>query len=415
MKRKSGTFQTFWRNEMDKWVYELIVEKIPPFSLLKGRHVTTFQLLLMLFVGIGISLYYKLPLRSLIMGGLTILVVVIWSRLTLIIAPTIRAFRPSLSEEENGIIEWYRDLLFNPRRPELFAGLAIFIPLLTYLYLNPYLIRYYLGDNPVVIAFAIVLAWDVAYRAGIGIWVYSLCLLRSFRLFNASKRRKGLEHTLLNDLKAMERMDRRGVAYGLTALLLFPVLSPDKHLTVFVIIYSLSLITFSILSISLIRQVPWLPPDITELLERAKFAYVGHEGEDFPHITPVVQVFDGRNVYFVTSKASKKFKLLKKNNRIAVLIDERDPKDFFGNKAVLIVGRARYYDLHNFIPNILKLTKVRNLFMEKYNQYISRYGERKEELPEAWRLTPILRRIPVEVEPEWVIYWRGARRIRIGL
>ncbi len=400
---------------MDKWVYELIVERIPPFSFLKGRHVTTFQLLLMLFIGIGISLYYRLPPRSIVMGSLTILVVVIWSRLTLIIAPTIRAFRPSLSEEENRIIEWYRDMLFSKKRPELFAGLVIFIPLVMYLYLNPFLIQYYLSDNPVVIAFAAILAWDVAYRAGIGIWVYALCFIRSFKLFKASKRRKGLEHTLLNDLRAMERMDRRGLAYGLTALLLFPVLSPDKHLTVFVVIYSLSIITFSMLSISLIRQVPWLPPDITELLEKAKFAYVGHEGEDFPHITPVVQVFDGRNVYFVTSKASKKFKLLKKNNRIAVLIDERDPKDFFGNKAVLIVGRAKYYDLHNFLPNLLKLTKVRNLFIEKYSQYISTYSKRKEELPEVWRLTPILKRIPVEVEPEWVVYWRGARRIRIGL
>ena len=400
---------------MDKWVYELIVEKIPPFSFLKGRHVTTFQLFLMLLVGVIISLYYALPPYSVLMGTLTIFVVVIWSRLTLIIAPTIRAFRPSLSEEENGIIEWYRDMLFNPKRPELFAGLAIFIPLVVYLYLNPYLIHYYLSDNPVVIAFAMVLAWDVAYRAGIGIWVYSLCLLRSYRLFKASKRRKGLEHTLLNDLKAMERMDRRGVIYGLTALLLFPVLSPDRHLTGFIFIYSFSIITFSMLSISLIRQVPWLPPDITELLEKAKFAYVGHEGEDFPHITPVVHVFDGRNVYFVTSKASKKFRLLKKNNRIAVLIDERDPRDFFGNKAVLIVGRARYYELHNFLPNILKLTKVRNLFMEKYSHYISTYGRRREELPEAWRLTPILKRIPVEVEPERVVYWRGARRIRIGL
>lgn len=188
MKRRNGTFQTFWRTEMDKWVYELIVEKIPPFSFLKGKHVTTFQLFLMLLVGLIISIIYKLPPYSVLMGSLTILVVVIWSRLTLIIAPTIRAFRPSLSEEENGIIEWYRDMLFNPKHPELFAGLAIFIPLMVYFYFNPYLIHYYLGDNPVVIAFAIILAWDVAYRAGIGIWVYSLCLIRSYRLFNASKK-----------------------------------------------------------------------------------------------------------------------------------------------------------------------------------------------------------------------------------
>ncbi len=400
---------------MDKWIYELIVEKIPPFSLLKGDYVTIFQLLLMLLVGISISIIYSLPPRSLIMGSLTILVVAIWSRLTLTIAPTLRSFRPSLSEIENDIIERYKNLMFNPRHPELFVGLGIFIFITIYLYFNPFLLGYYLQHKPIVIAFALILIWDVAYRAGIGLWVYILCFIRSVKLYKASKRRKGLEHTLLNDLKAMERMDRRGVAYGLTAFLLFPVLSPDKYLTFFVIVYPIFLSSLSLLSISLIRKVPWLPPDIAELLEKAKFAYVGHEGDLFPHITPVVQVFDGRNVYFVTSKASKKFKFIKRNNRIAVLIDERDPKDFFGNKAVLIVGKAKYYDLHNFLPNIFKLIKVRNLFMQKYKQYISAYSKRKEELPVAWRLTPMLKRIPIEIQPERVIYWRGVRRIKIGL
>ncbi|WP_457591760.1 pyridoxamine 5'-phosphate oxidase family protein [Geoglobus sp.] len=400
---------------MDKWVYELIVEKVPPFSMFKGERAVMAQLVIMLLAGVLISLTFSLPPRSILMGSLAILVVVLWSRLTLIIAPSIRSFRPSLSAEENRIIEEYKSLLFSRWRPELIAGMMLFAPLLTHLMRDGTLFQYYLNGNTYVIAFALILAWDVAYRAGIGMWVSSLNLRRSISLLRASKRREAMDYTLLSDLRTMEKIDRNGVLFGITGFLLVPVLFPDKMLVLATLAYSFAITALSSLSLTVIRRVPWLPPDILELLDRAKFAYVGHAGKSFPHLTPVVQVFDGRNVFFVTSKASKKFSLLREDRKIALLIDERDPRDFFGNKAVMIVGEAKYYTLRNAVTGMPKLLRVFRLFRKKYRAYFEKYSARRNELPEAWRLTPLVKRVPVEIVPEKVVYWRGARKIRIGL
>lgn len=400
---------------MEKWVFELIVEKIPPFSMFEGEKAVMAQLVIMLLVGVLISLIFHLPARSILMGSLAILVVVLWSRLTLIIAPSIRSFRPSLSKEENRIIEEYKSLLFSRWRPELIAGFLFFIPLLVHLVRDQTLFQYYLNGNMYVIAFALILAWDVAYRAGIGLWVSALNLRRSVMLLKASRRRKELDYTLLSDLKTMEKIDRNGVFFGLAGLLLILVLLPDEVLSLATLAYSICIVAASLSSLAIIRRVPWLPPDILELLEKAKFAYVGHAGKSFPHITPVVQIFDGKSVFFVTSKASRKFSLLKKDRKIALLVDERDPRDFFGNKAVMIVGEAKCYTLKNALTGLPKLARVFRLFRRKYIKYIETYAERKDELPEAWRLTPLIKRVPVEIVPEKVVYWRGARKIRIGL
>ncbi|MBE8540489.1 DUF7530 family protein [Geoglobus acetivorans] len=400
---------------MEKWVYELIIEKIPPFSLISDRNVVLVQLLLMLAAGILIAILAKLPLVSLLMGSLAILVVVVWSRLTLIVAPSIRSFRPSMSEAENVVIEEYKQLLFSRRRPELFTGILIFIPFLYRIFTHKALLEFYHLENWIVILFALILAWDVVYRAGIGIWVFSLSLFRSYRLFKLSKRRKELEHVLLYDLKAMESIDRRGIAYAFTSLMLYPVLSPDKLLASAVLAYFLVIFLLSSASVWLIRMVPWLPPDIMKLLEEAKFAYVGHNGDYYPHVTPVVQVFDGRSIYFFTSRKSKKLRLIEKDNTITVVVDVRDSRDFFNNRAVMISGKAKPYYIWRALFNLPKILKLFYLTRKKYSVYLSKYRESYSELPEAWKLTPFLTRIPIEVEPERVIYWRGARKIRIGL
>nr|WP_048086323.1 pyridoxamine 5'-phosphate oxidase family protein [Ferroglobus placidus] len=313
------------------------------------------------------------------------------------------------------MIEKYKSLLFNKWRPVLLTGLALFIPLIVYLFNTSILLDYYLSKNALVTFFALVLAWDIAYRAGIGIWVSFLNLKRSKSLLTASKKRKAMDYTLLNDLKTMEKIDKNCSLFGLSGLLLLLVVFPDRGIFKAVLAFSLAITFVSLASLLLVRRVPWLPPDIIEMLERAKFAYVGHAGEKFPHLTPVVQVFDGRNVYFVTSKASKKFYLLKRDPKIALLIDMRSSRDFFGNKAIMIVGEAKIYTLRNSILNVVKLLKVRSLFRKKYSVYMEKYSERKSELPEAWRLVPILKRIPIEIIPEKVVYWRGAKKIKIGL
>ncbi len=400
---------------MEKWIYELIVERVPPFSYFNRENAVLLQLFIMLLAGVLISSLANLPAISAVMGALTILVVVLWSRLTLVIAPMIRTFRPSLSEMEREIVERYRKLLFSRYRPEFIIGAGFFIPLILHLFRDMTLFQHYLRSNIYVIFFALVLIWDVAYRAGIGFWVCIMNFVRSYRLLKASRMREAMDYTFLNDLKMMKRIDRNSLSFGVAGFLLIPVIYPDPILTSAVMLYSLFLIALSGLSIFIISRVPWLPPDMIGLMREAKFAYIGHIGGKFPHLTPVVQVFDGYNLFFVTARKSVKYRLLKRNPRVTVLIDERDERDFFRNRAIMIHGYARVYDSWAVMFNIPKLLRVFRLFRSKYGGYLKKYGERKERLPDAWRLTPIVKRVPVEIIPENVIYWRGARRIRIRL
>ncbi len=400
---------------MEKWIYELIVEKVPPFSFLDRENAVLFQLLIMLIAGLLISYLANLPPISAVMGALAIFVVVLWSRLTLVLAPMIRTFRPSLSEKEKEVVENYRKLLFSKYRPEFIIGAGFFIPLTFHLFSNGVVFEHYLRSNRYVIFFALILVWDIAYRAGIGFWVCLMNLTRSWKLLIASKQRKSMDYTFLNDLKTMHRIDRNSLLFGSAGFLLLPVVSIDTTLVAGVMLYSITLIGLSFLSILIIRRVPWLPPDMVDLLTTAKFAYIGLTGSKYPHLTPVVQVFDGHDLFFVTSRKSVKFRLMKKNPRIAVLIDERDERDFFRNRAIMIYGYVRIYDSWHIVLHLIKLLRVLRLFRTKYGLYLRKYGERKEMLPDAWRLTPIMKRVPVEVIPEKVVYWRGARRIRIRL
>ncbi len=399
-----------------KWIYELIVEKIPPFSYLPKKYVSLFQLFIMEIAGIVIALHFNLPFSALLYGSLVILVVVLWSLLMLKIAPTIRSFRTSLSEEENRVIEEYKRLLFHPDHYEIVPGIVFMAIASYYLITNPaYLTRFTGNTGTLVYVFIGLLLWDVSYRAGLGIWVGMISLRRSRELYLKSLQRKELEHTLLYDLNSMERLDRSILFFGIISFLLFPVIISSVRLTFLISFYISILFTLSTLSMYYIRRVPWLPPDIFDLLKMGKFAYVGTVESGKPHITPVVYVFDGRFVYFATSRASRKFKNIKNVKRIAVLIDERDPKDLFKNKAVLIRGEAHILGISGLIYALPTLIRVRNLFMKKFQRYMKVYRRDKSKLPRAWQLTPLIRRIPIKIKPEEVIYWRGARMIRIPL
>jgi len=126
------------------------------------------------------------------------------------------------------------------------------------------------------------------------------------------------------------------------------------------------------------------------------------------HVTPVVYIFDGQRIYFNTSKEAKKMKMMKKNRKVAFLIDKRDTSNIYENKALLVTGEVRIYGLCRysiqFQSRCLRLVpySLRNIRITQENTPTS-------ELPKAWQLTPIIARILVEIKPIRIIYWRGAK------
>lgn len=106
-----------------KWIYEEIVGRIPPFSLVSYKYSILLQLLLLLVLGIFFGFIFELGLISLLYGSLAILVAVSWSLLILQLAPTLRKFRAPLSKDENELLERYKKILFHRNHYEALPDL----------------------------------------------------------------------------------------------------------------------------------------------------------------------------------------------------------------------------------------------------------------------------------------------------
>ena len=397
-----------------KWIYEEIVGRIPPFSLLSYRYSILLQLLFLLVLGLLLGLVFNLKTTSLLYGSLGILVAVMWSLLVLQLGPTLRKFRAPLSKDENELLERYKAILFHRNHYEAIPGLAIFIPFMLYLfYYGSDLMEYWLGKAPhlILLLFVSLLIWDICYRMGLGMWTSILALWRSVRIKRLAEKRTELEHTPYTELRALRKLDINNVMFGIISLLLLPILREDQFLFTTILVFMIFITLTSVVSAYIVSKVPWLPPDIYNLVKESSFAYVGTSLGGIPHVTPLVYVFDGQKIYFNTSKEAKKLKMMSKNNKVAFLIDKRDMSNIYENKAVLFTGEVKIYGLRDIPLKFIQMLSALHLFIKKYPEYTRKYST--SELPKAWQLTPIIARILVEVKPAKIIYWRGAKQISV--
>jgi nitroimidazol reductase NimA-like FMN-containing flavoprotein (pyridoxamine 5'-phosphate oxidase superfamily) len=397
-----------------KWIYEEIVGRIPPFSLVSYQYSILLQLLFLLIIGVSLGLIFDLSWMSILYGSIAILVAVLWSRLILQLGPTLRKFRAPLSKDENELLELYKNILFHKNHYEAIPGIAIFIPFMLYLFhFNESLLESWLGKNPsmILLVFVSLLIWDICYRMGLGIWTSILAVWRSIKIKKLSEKRTELEHTPYTELNSLRKLDINNVLFGIISLLLLPVLQQDSFLVTTIIIFMVLITLINVISAYIISKVPWLPPDIYNLVNESSFAYVGTSLKGVTHVTPIVYIFDGQRIFFNTSKEAKKLKIMRKNNKIAFLIDKRDMNNIYENKAVLFTGKVKIYGLFDIPLHFLQMLQARNLFLQKYPAYTRKYAT--SELPRAWQLTPIISRILVEVKPSKIIYWRGAKQISV--
>jgi len=397
-----------------RWIYEEIVGRIPPFSYLPYQFSILLQLLLLLVIGIFLGFVFGLGKISLLYGSLAILVAVSWSLLILQLAPTLRKFRAPLSKDENELLERYKDILFHKNHYEAVPGLVIFIPFILYIfYFGMDLLDMWLGRSPntILLLFVSLLIWDICYRMGLGLWTSVLALWRSVKLKKLAEKRTELEHTPYTELRYLQKLDINNVFFGLISLLLLPLFKIDNFLIAVIIFFMVFVTLTSLISAYIISKVPWLPPDIYNLVNESSFAYIGTSLKGKTHVTPVVYVFDGQKILFNTSKEAKKLKIMQKNNKVAFLIDKRDMSNIYENKAVLFTGEVKIYGIMDIPLRFIHMLKAISLFMKKYPEYTKKYST--SELPKAWQLTPIISRILVEVKPIKIIYWRGAKQISV--
>ena len=265
----------------------------------------------------------------------------------------------------------------------------------------------------IVLVVTFVLIWDICYRMGVGIWVSNLALWRSIKLRRLSLERIELEHTPYTELKQLGTLDLNNLFFGVVGLFLLPIVfrDPIAVLVVFIFIFGVTLPSF--FSMYILSTIPWLPPDVYELMEDTKISYLGTaDNLDYPHITPNTYVFDGRRIYVPTSRDSKKIRNIKENKMVALLVDKRDVDNMYENKAVMFMGEAKVY--RHFISPIyaFRLYRMYFRYKRKFPQYVAEYTEKKKDLPKAWKMTAFAR-VLIEVEPRKVIYWTGIRHIRV--
>jgi nitroimidazol reductase NimA-like FMN-containing flavoprotein (pyridoxamine 5'-phosphate oxidase superfamily) len=401
-----------------KWVNEIILEKVPPFSWVPRGYNVALQLLIMEIIGLSVAALFSLSTRSMLYGSLAILIVWIWSLLAFYIASTVHRLKPPSAPSERDVINEYQKSLFSPRHRELGFALLILVFILVYLLLEHNLVVLWLDGNlsPILLLLVVLLLWEISYRLGLGLWSSILAFRRSVNLFQVSKKRSKMRYTAYQELRTLKRLDLINLSFGAVTLLFYPLASTDLVFFGGLLIYSVGISFFSAISYITIGRVPGFPQEVIWLLTEGKFGYVGTSDDAMiPHLTPVIFVFDGHRIFFVVSKISKKLRNMRVNKKISFLVDMRDPNNLYNNRAILFMGKARVYGLLDAALNILRLLKVRSMFYEKYPEYVHKYKTEGNLLPLAWRTTLFISRIIVGVEAEQMIYWRQARPIRLPL
>lgn len=406
------------KRDQRKWIYEEIVDHIPPFSWLPPTWDVVAQLFLVEAIGVIAFIYFSMPIESVILGSMAILYTVIWSAGCLYIIPSMRRLRNPTNEQELQVLKEYKEDLLLRRRNELVAGVLCFIVVIGYLIRDPEFLQHFLGPgfgNPLLFILVLVLAWDVSYRIGLSFITTLFATRRSIALSFAARRRRGLQYTAYSEIRTLKFLDSINLYWGASAVLLIPVAAHSSLLLIGILVYLAAILGLSSLSFLTMETVPWFPPDVESILFNEKFAYVALCKAGQSHVTPVIFIYDGKYIYIGISVVSAKYRIIRENRKAAILVDMRDSTNPMRNRAVMIRGKALILGeitpmgiVRMFIYG-LWMVRVRSLFARKYPRYMKYYDTKVDELPLAWQNKPFISRVMVRIEPERITYWREAR------
>jgi len=321
--------------------------------------------------------------------------------------------------QELEVLASYKYHLLGDRKYELAGSAAAFIGVSFYVFiLEPSILSDFLGTgygNPILTLLILILTWDIAYRLWLSLLTTLFAAKRSIDLARAARGRRGLEYTAYSELHTLKSIDWVNLLWVASAGLLLPIATSSTLLTLGIIGFLVGVFLLTFISFLAMETIPWFPPDVESILYNEKFAYVSVCTKRDPHTTPVIFGYDGRNLYFAISVKSAKYRYLKNNNKIAVLVDMRDRKNVMNNRTLLmqgtgtILGEISPFGILKMFIYGLSMIRVRLMFAKKYPKYTRYYKDESQNLPLAWQSKPFLSRVLVRLEPESVTYWREAR------
>jgi nitroimidazol reductase NimA-like FMN-containing flavoprotein (pyridoxamine 5'-phosphate oxidase superfamily) len=136
-----------------------------------------------------------------------------------------------------------------------------------------------------------------------------------------------------------------------------------------------------------------IPPEALEILRTGSFAYLGTAEPDCdPHLTAMFFLWDdeSRSIYLISTKTSRKVANIRRNTRVCVTVDRRDPKSPARNLGVMIQGRAQLVEMQ-IVDSLVMVN-----FLDKYMHFLG---------PGY----PMGSRIAIQVRPKTISFWKGAK------
>ena len=411
-----------------KFLQEQVFEGFWLFN--RFRSPTSVLLLLLFYAvwGFLLSIYYKIPTPYLIAGGFGALGLFLWTIGIFRYADKLRNVEiVRLNSVNRKFLIGFLENLFHPS--SIVISIFVFSGILTYLFSPSFFgsesflnkIQEELNvDNlpPLLLLFIILLAFDLCYRLGLSLYVLLTQIRRDLRLATFLKSQTLKTHFSPVDIRNLENADYYHLLAICSGFMLLPIGIMDNFLLLAVIIYltcSLSLAAFNSIYLRKL-YIRSFPQGLSKLLYSTRFANVATVSPNkFPHITPTLFVFDGRNVYVVTSIKSQKVKNLRRISNISIFIDSHKHEEVTKSFGVSITGRARIYG-HNAKTGLIyllifgfRMVRVYFLLKKKYPNYLEQYQKENRNLPFAWRIYPIISRTIIEVLPDQLSFWKASR------
>ncbi len=140
------------------------------------------------------------------------------------------------------------------------------------------------------------------------------------------------------------------------------------------------------------RKMTEIPEEALTILRKGFFAYLGTaEPNCDPHLTAMFFMWDdvSKSIYMISTRKSRKVVNIRRNTKVCVTVDERDPKSPAGNCGVMIQGRAHLVEME-VADDIVMVN-----FLDKYLHFLG---------PGY----PMGSRIAIQVKPRKISYWIGA-------
>ncbi len=412
-----------------KFLQELIFEGVWPFNRIKSPQNVFLLLIVYSIWGLFLCIYYEILLEFFIAGVLGPLGLYFWTLGIFRYADKLRNVKIERINAVNKkfLIEFLEDL-FHPS--SLFIGVLVFTVVITYLFSsissfeNNFLnkleaILHVESLPPFLLLFIILLSFDLCYRLGLSLYVILMQIRRNLRLKRYLKTPSLKSSFSPVDIRNLENADHSHFLTICSGITLIPLGFLDPF-----ILFAISMYLFIALLLTMVNIIQLrllftfsFPSGLLLMLKSARLARIGTiSPHKYPHTTPTLFVFNGRDIFIATSLRSQKVKNIMKTGEISVFIDSNDYKPFINSYGVLFVGRGKIYGttvrmgiLYSLIY-AFRLVRIFFLFNKKYPLYISKYIKKNRYLPQSWQIIPILRRTIIEVIPDQIFFWKASRQ-----